>query len=69
MENGSFDVLDLNKEILFKNNADYEEVSNLDKIYESGSINENVKEYIMKKYEESNKLINNIFAYLMPNNN
>ena len=55
LESGNFNIFDSNKEMLFNNNADYEEIGNLDKILEDERIKDNIKEYIIEKYEESNK--------------
>lgn len=48
------DFFTFNKEIIFSNEADYQEIGNLDKLLEDQTLSENIKNYIMKKYEESN---------------
>jgi hypothetical protein len=55
LDNGDMKFFELNKEILFKNEADFKEIKNIDRIFEDVEINENIKDYIMKKYEESNR--------------
>ena len=48
------DFFDLNKEVIFENNVDYHDLDDLNKITEDLTITENTREYILKKYEESN---------------
>ena len=55
LENENMDFFKQNKEIIFKNEADFKEIENFNKLIGDELMNDNIKEYIMKKYEESNR--------------
>ena len=55
LENENADFFKQNKEIIFNNNNDFKEFENLNKIFEEVTMKEEIKEYILMKYEESNK--------------
>ena len=54
LEKENIDFCRESQEVIFRNNVNYQEVDNLDKILDDLTLKENIKNYIVEKYEKSN---------------